>query len=86
MRFFFLLLLTLLLVSCKKENQNTSSKEVPQEEIQERVLANRFRESYRSQYHFTPEIAPRFSAIHLVKISSNNPKYLKKITQISIGA
>lgn len=50
MRFFLLLLAGLLLVNCKKESKETTLQDSDVKEI----IADRFRESYRPQYHFTP--------------------------------
>lgn len=50
MRSILLLLIALLLVSCKKESTPSPLPETAQKEI----ISDRFRESYRPQYHFTP--------------------------------
>lgn len=50
MRIFFLLFTAMLLLNCKKESKPTSPKA---SDINEFVV-DRFRESYRPQYHFTP--------------------------------
>jgi fructan beta-fructosidase len=50
MRFFFLLLTALLLVNFKNE----SNPSTPQESDEKEIVTDRFRESYRPQYHFTP--------------------------------
>jgi fructan beta-fructosidase len=54
MRFFFLALIALVFTNCKKENTTSSPKSAQQEDIQKEKYADRFRESYRPQYHFTP--------------------------------
>lgn len=50
MRFLLLLLTGLLLVNCKKESKPIT----PQDSNEKVIVADRFRESYRPQYHFTP--------------------------------